>query len=116
MIADNWAKVGSFFITNPFQKNNKLFVHDENYGIIVFDNLGQYIKVLPLENISHFQTDGIFIYTYNNESLKVYTTKLLEESVIELPKHKSLKEVINIWISPKAFYYVYKDGVSTVLR
>lgn len=99
--------------TKIVERDNKLFVYDEEYGIIIFDNLGQYLKVLPIKSIKTFQTDGKNIYVYQEKSIKVYTIRLLEESAIELqPKNK----VNNVLISPRSIYYIYADGIDRAYR
>lgn len=95
------------------ERNNKLFVYDEDYGIIIFDNLGQYLKLLPIKNVKTFQTDGNNIYVFQEDIMKVYTIRLLEESIIELLPNTKAN---NVLISPRSIYYIYKDGVDRVYR
>jgi len=99
--------------TKIVERDNKLFVYDDQYGIIIFDNLGQYLKVLPIKDVSTFQTDGKNIFVYKDSSIKVYTIRLLEESNIELNTNTSVR---NVLISPRSIYYVYDDGVDRELR
>ena len=99
--------------TKIVERDNKIFIYDEEYGIIIFDNLGQYLKVLPIKNIKNFQTDGRNIYVYQENSIKVYTVRLLEESIIPLEAKEGIK---NVLISPRCIYYIYEDGVDRRFR
>jgi len=99
--------------TKIVERDNKLFVYDDEYGIIIFDNLGQYLKLLPIKNVKSFQTDGTNVYIYQNTLLKVYTIRLLEESTIELQENTNAD---NVLISPRSIYYIYKDGVDREFR
>ena len=99
--------------TKIVERDNKLFVYDEQYGIIIFDNLGQYLKVLPLKNIQNFQTDGRNIYVYRDNNIKIFTVRLLEESFVSLNTKEGIR---NVLISPRSIYYIYPDGVDRELR
>lgn len=99
--------------TKIVERNNKIFIYDQDYGIIMFDNLGQYLKVLPIKDIKNFQTDGKNIYVFQNNSIKIYTIRLLEESTIPLePKD----DIQNVLISPRSIYYIYANGVDRKFR
>lgn len=99
--------------TKIVERNNKLFIFDQEYGIIIFDNLGQYLKVLPIKEINNFQTDGKNIYVFQNNNIKVYTIRLLEENTIPLETKKGIQ---NVLISPRSIYYIYADGVDRKFR
>ena len=99
--------------TKIVERDNKLFVYDAEFGIIIFDNLGQYLKLLPIKNVDTFQTDGKNIYVFQNQSIKVFTIRLLEESTIPLLKNTMAE---NVLISPRSIYYIYKDGVDRAFR
>jgi len=99
--------------TKIVERDNKVFIYDEQYGVIIFDNLGQYLKVLPIKDVSTFQTDGRNIYVYKDGDIKIYTVRLLEESSIELNAGPTVK---NVLISPRSIYYIYPDGVDRELQ
>ena len=98
------------------ERANTLIVQEPDLGLIIFDNLGQFIKVLPLKNIQSFQTDGNNIYSFSDNILHVYTIRLLEESAINLSIPNTSSTLRNVLVSPRAFYYVYDNGVSVSLR
>lgn len=98
------------------ERFNMLFVFDPAYGIILFDNLGQYIKVLPLKNIDNFQSDGKTIITFEKPHIKLYSIKLLEEQIIVPKEIEDESNYDQIILSPKYYYYIYKDGVSRAER
>lgn len=95
------------------ERDNKIFIHDQQYGIIIFDNLGQYLKVLPIKDIKSFQTDGKNIYVYQDNSIKAYTIRLLEEKIIPLENRTG---ILNVLISPRSIYYIYADGIDRRFR
>lgn len=95
------------------ERDNKLFVYDNEYGIIIFDNLGQYLKVLPIKNIQNFQTDGKSVYIYQDNTIKIYTVRLLEESTITIDSNNQIQ---NVLISPRSIYYIYIDGIDRRFR
>lgn len=99
--------------TKIIERDNKLFIYDVNYGIIIFDNLGQYLKVLPIKDVQTFQTDGNNIFVFKNNVISVFTIRLLEESIINLRPNLTAD---NVLISPRSIYYIYKDGVDRVFR
>ena len=74
------------------------------------------LDVLPNEtdaDVKTFQTDGKNIYTFSNNTIQIYTIRLLEESAIDL---KSSITAENVLISPRSIYYIYKDGVDREFR
>lgn len=95
------------------ERDNKIFVYDAQFGIIIFDNLGQYLKVLPIKGISTFQTDGRNLYIYKEGKIIVYTIRLLEESKLDLGENIKAS---NVLISPKSIFYIYADGVDQKSR
>ncbi len=95
------------------ERENLLFIYDQQYGIIVFDNLGQYLKILPLKNIVNFQTDGKFIYCYDKNIMMSYSIKLMDQNEIEINPTSTPKNII---ISTNWIYYIYEDGVDRVAR
>lgn len=95
------------------ERDNKLFVYDKEFGIIIFDNLGQYLKVIPIKNIKNFQTDGRNVYVYQDNAIKVYTIRLLEESTINIEANNGIR---NVLISPRSIYYIYENGVDRRFR
>lgn len=99
--------------TKIVERNNKIFIYDQDYGIIMFDNLGQYLKVLPIKDIKNFHTDGMNLYVFQNNSIKVYTIRLLEESTIPLETKDGIQSVL---ISPRSIYYIYANGVDRKFR
>lgn len=99
--------------TKIVERDNRVFIFDEQYGIIIFDNLGQYLKVLPIQNIQNFQTDGKNIFVFQDNSIKILTVRLLEEKIIPLETKVALQ---NVMISPRSIYYIYMDGIDRVFR
>lgn len=97
------------------ERANLLLVYDPSIGILVLDNLGQYIKLLPLVGFTQFQSDGSNIYLYQSNQLKAYTIRLLEEKLIYETPLSNLG-VQHVLVSPKSYILIYRDGIDKIPR
>ncbi len=73
---------------------NKLYLLDPATGIYIFDQLGTYIKNLPIENIENFWIVSKQIYFYRNQQIWLYNAELFEE----IPQY-NLDDYTNISLS-----------------
>ncbi|MEO1049649.1 MAG: hypothetical protein AAFX87_03465 [Bacteroidota bacterium] len=65
---------------------NILFINDARSGVLVFDNLGNYLRTIPKVDLTHFSfylDDMYYIIDGNLAILNIYSN---EESAIALPK------------------------------
>ena len=68
------------------ENENRLFMNDPQRGIILFDVFGTYVKTIPLKGVRKFQVTGdIIIYADQDEFLKIFNLKTLQQTRIELP-------------------------------
>lgn len=63
---------------------NFVFLSDANTGIYVFDNLGNYIKLIPLESVHYFNFYEDKVYFLNNSSLVFHDLYSSEKKFIEI--------------------------------
>ncbi len=62
----------SYKINHIREYQNLLFLAEEHTGIIIFDNLGNYIKTLPAQSVKYFNFDGNKIY-YLEKNAAIFT-------------------------------------------
>ncbi len=81
------------------EKENKVAVVDEVLGILIFDNFGQFLKLIPETNVEYIQIFGDYIFYSQGEKFYQYHIKRYEKENIELggegfSKFKITKEYI----------------------
>jgi hypothetical protein len=59
---------------------NKLYLLDPETGIYLFDQLGTYIKNIPIENVENFWIISKQIYFYRDQQIWLYNSELFEEN------------------------------------
>jgi len=67
------------------EKDNYLFLNNPTTGILVFDNYGTYYKTIPLKGLNTFQVIEDNIIYYNDNTLRSFNIKTLEEQVQTFP-------------------------------
>jgi hypothetical protein len=87
---------------------NLLFVSDANSGILVFDNLGNYKKKIPISGLKHVGFLGDELYYFKDD--KLYFSHLYQtaERTIKLPK---TEEKINfvLYLNKKIIVFTDKS-------
>lgn len=73
---------------------SQVFVNDKNSGILVFDNLGNYRKKLPLPNADYFQFVGDELYFADGDTLHFYNIYTAAERKVKLPFTAQLVVVV----------------------
>lgn len=76
----------NFELTHIREYQNLLFISDKNSGVLVFDNLGNYLETLPFKNLDYFSFTDDELVGITHESkvrwINLYTKK---EREISLP-------------------------------
>lgn len=72
---------------------NKLYLLDPESGVYVFDQLGTYIKNIPIENVENFWIISKQIYYYRDQQIWLYNSDLFEE----IPQYR-LEDYTNIFL------------------
>ncbi|MDP4267210.1 MAG: hypothetical protein Q8880_07235 [Bacteroidota bacterium] len=71
--------------TAIIEEGNFLYLNNPETGILIFDIYGSYIKTIPLKNIKlHQIVNDNIIYSQDN-TLKVFNTKLLSDKILNIP-------------------------------
>lgn len=85
-------------------------------GILLFDNLGQYIKILPFENIQDFQVRNEQIIYLTNRGAFNYSIKQLAKFQIEGLDESRRTNWKQIRVGDDNFYIGYNEGIEIVER
>lgn len=101
--------------TDIKEGGNRVYLTDPEIGIIVFDNLGQYISTLPIKGISEVWVDRQSIIYPQGKRLMAYQQSLLRDTEVTLPEaiDTSYRKIIP---SPRHFTLMYNDTVIQVDR
>ena len=93
----------SYEITHIREYQNLLFVSDKKSGILIFDNLGNYLRTIKAVGISYFNFEGDKIYfkVQNNLIIKDIYDKAVKEIKVD-------KEVVNVILYEKSYFFLTK--------
>ena len=91
------------------EKENKVVMVDEDLGILVFDNFGQFLKMIPEKDVDYIQVFGPYIFYSQYGSFYQYHTKRFEKEPISLDGEGFIKFKMT-----KEFVYLY--GESGLIR
>lgn len=88
------------------EKDNKVYLCDENKGIFIFDRLGIFIQQLMIFNVNKIQiTQDQVVYRKDN-SLLSYNLKNFKENIFF--SEKSLQEIVDITLDRKRIFFLTK--------
>lgn len=76
----------NYDITFIREYHNLVFISDKNSGILVFDNLGNYLKKIPALNVNYFNFSGDDLYYSSNDQLIKINIYSGQASTMSLPK------------------------------
>jgi hypothetical protein len=82
------------------EQNNKVFLNDPKSGILIFDIYGTFNKTIPLKGLHHFQINNEQIFYIQDDKLKSYNMKTLEENEALIPE----TEVLDARIEKEKLY------------
>lgn len=89
-----------------------IIVNDINYGLLVFDQFGTYIKTIPIPQIRHFDTFGnLIVYTSGNKLIALDISNLHQQSVDLLQN-----DVQNFAIQDNIIVCLNNDGNVSVYK
>lgn len=95
------------------ERYGKLILQDENQGIFLFDNLGQYIQPFPFKLKNEVQFDGNKLCFLDGNNFTCYSIERYQE--ISVPIGESKKTGLkNIKAGDKYLYYIYADGIDII--
>jgi len=78
----------NYDITFMREYQNQLFISDRKSGILIFDNLGNYLRTLPYEDVKYFNFSGNEIYFMTEKKLTYYNLYSSEKREVEVAESK----------------------------
>lgn len=99
----------NYSILHCKEYQNRLFISTKNRGILIFDNLGNYIKTLHFKNISHFSFQRNWIYFM--EAGKLIKKNLYNEKNIEV-KLPTQEDWLFVLVFDDLLYLMSKDNLT----
>lgn len=90
---------------------NLLFLADRNRGVLMFDNLGNYLRLLSTDQLDYFSFNKNELYFANHQSLgfiDIYTGK---KRNVDLPKSTSFGIITDQGVA-----LISKEGISIFLK
>ncbi|MDN5205186.1 hypothetical protein QQ008_27630 [Fulvivirgaceae bacterium BMA10] len=81
-------------ITHLKEYQNSLYIGLKDIGILVFDNLGNYVKRLPILNIDHFEFLNEELYYQEGRQIKFYHLYNSKERSFNLPQSNNNRFVL----------------------
>ncbi len=87
-------KQDNYKILHAREYQNRLFISTGEHGILIFDNLGNYLKTYPYKDISFFCFQGDDLYFIQGNSLVQINLYEEREKISELPGGEKWKFVL----------------------
>lgn len=75
----------NFELTYIREYQNLLFLADKNSGVLVFDNLGNYMDTLPITGVDHFSFSGNQLLALTSTGLKLIDIYSKKQNTLSLP-------------------------------
>ena len=89
------------------ERENKVAMSDPEIGILIFDNFGQFLKLIPEKGVESFQMFGEYLFFSQNKKHYQYHIVRYEKSQLS-----NIEENAPQFIMTKSnTYLVYKEGV-----
>lgn len=97
------------------EQANKVYMVDPAIGIVIFDNFGQYLRLLPIKALQRIFVDRDHIIYFSDGQMHAYNVQLLEEVKIKLPEiaDTSYEAIIP---TPTSFVLRYRDHIDWLAR
>jgi hypothetical protein len=78
--------------TSLFESNNKVYLCDTLFGVLVFDVFGTYIKTIPIKSIVDLQLENNVLYFIDKKGFGNFNLELLQQNELTLPQ-KDIKQI-----------------------
>jgi len=95
------------------ERKGKVILQDQDKGIFMFDNLGQFIQLFPFKIQQNIQFNGSSICFFDSGKFICYHTTLFEENEFDIPAERKAG-LINVKAGDNKFYLIYKDGIDII--
>ncbi len=93
------------------ESDNKVFMNDPNVGILVFDNLGQFVRLLPVQDIKDFYLDSKTLLFKRNDQFYLYSLKAFAERQIQIPSDLNKVKLKQVRIFQDFGFYLDNLGI-----
>jgi len=71
-----------------FETNNKVYLCDTTFGVLIFDVFGTFIKTIPMKAIIELQVENNILYYTDSKGFNSFNMDLLQKTEIALPENK----------------------------
>ncbi len=89
---------------------DRVYLNDPSKGLIIFNNFGQYLQMVPIRGITYFQVlEQQLIYRVKNGKLFSYHLQSLLTSPIDLANQTAKSRCVNI--QSGLLYSMHPDGI-----
>jgi len=89
------------------EKENLVVMSDPDIGLLIFDNFGQFLKLIPEKGIHHFQIFGEYLFFTQGGKYFQYHIKRYEKSELS----EMLEGFDRFIIAKNNTYYIDSEGV-----
>ncbi len=98
-------------LSHLLEKDFLLYAADPMNGIFIFDRYGNWVRSIPVKNVSSFQLSGNHLICFLQDHLVLYDIRTLQENTITLPE----KNPVNARIEGKNVYIHQNDSITLYL-
>nr|NQU89887.1 hypothetical protein [Bacteroidota bacterium] len=94
------------------ESDGLLYMSDPKHGILIFDQIGQYIETIPIAGIHHFRIDGGQILYHLAGNANAYHLKSKEIISKKLPRVKFRSCTIDIQDKEMVLYMTGQKNIT----
>lgn len=95
------------------EKNNRLYLNNPEYGILVFDNFGQYLQTIPITDLSTFRILNNQLFYQKDTTFYGFHFQTLNNEPIDLPFEIKKEEIVLI---QKNYWFLVKEEEVMVIE
>ena len=95
------------------ERQNKVYLHDQQKGILVFDNYGQFLKKIPITDSKHIQIQNDRVYFTENEGLFLWPENLIEDKRLVI-QFDFESEILKPILGQRKAYILFSNGMRQI--
>lgn len=95
------------------ERQNKVYLHDQQKGILVFDNYGQFLKKIPITDSKHIQIQNDRVYFTENEGLFLWPENLIEDKRLVI-QFDFESEILKPILGQRKAYILFSNGMKQI--
>lgn len=92
------------------EESNRVIMIDESIGLLIFDNFGKFIKLIPETGISHIQILGEYIFFTQGGKYYQYHMIRYEKKELDL----GMTNFENFIINEEYYYFFGREGLKRI--